>query len=65
MTNIDILLKDAVERDCSDIHITVGRPPMIRKNGMMVPLEGYPVLSPEDTRLIATQILDNTEKEVS
>lgn len=62
MTNIDILLKDAVERNCSDIHITVGRPPTIRKNGMMVPLEGYPVLSPEDTRLIATQILDNAEK---
>ena len=39
MINIDTLLKDAVEKNCSDIHITVGRPPMIRKNGMMVPLQ--------------------------
>lgn len=60
--HIDLLLTDAVEKQCSDIHITVGRPPMIRKNGIMVPIEGYPELTPEDTRLMTTQILDSEDK---
>lgn len=63
MINIEELLTSAVEKNCSDIHITVSRPPMIRKNGIMVSLEGYPVLTSEETSLIVDQLLeDNAEK---
>lgn len=60
--HIDLLLADAVEKQCSDIHITVGRPPMIRKNGSMIPIEGYPDLTPEDTSLMVSQIIVSTDK---
>lgn len=60
--HIDLLLADAAEKQCSDIHITVGRPPMIRKNGSMIPIEGYPDLTPEDTSLMVAQIIENTDK---
>lgn len=60
--HIDRVLSEAVQRSCSDIHITVGRPPMIRKNGSMTPLEGYGDLTPEDTRLLVSQITGSSEK---
>lgn len=41
--NIDDLLKMAVERHASDLHITVGRPPVIRIEGELVDLDFEPL----------------------
>ena len=52
----DILIK-AVERGASDIHFTVGMPPISRIDGALVPLaEGK--LLPDDTKTIAYEILN-------
>src|SRR6187551_359480 len=36
------LLRSAVEHGASDVHIKFGQPPVIRHDGMLLPLEGYP-----------------------
>lgn len=54
--NINDLLKQAVERGASDLHITVGVPPMIRLDGLLTPLTETP-LKPENTRQLVEQIL--------
>ena len=36
----DILL-EVLERKASDLHITVGTPPMVRVRGRLTPMEGY------------------------
>jgi twitching motility protein PilT len=46
----------------SDLHLTAGSPPMVRERGRLRPLEGYPVLSPQDTREIVYSILTNDQR---
>ena len=58
----DVLL-EVVERRASDLHLTVGAPPMIRVRGRLTPLEGYPVLTPTDTREIVYSILSNAQRQ--
>ncbi|GAB6164446.1 type IV pilus twitching motility protein PilT [Thermostilla marina] len=45
---IDKLLQTVINRKASDLHITVGQPPVLRLDGRMVRLETK-VLEPEDT----------------
>ncbi len=52
------VLKSAVEQGCSDVHIVVGKPPMMRKNGEVKPIDAaLPVLSGEDTKGLIYSIL--------
>jgi len=46
--NMDRLLQACYEQDASDIHLTVGRPPVFRLHGRLRPLETK-VLGPDDT----------------
>jgi twitching motility protein PilT len=47
---VDSLLKTAVDREASDLHLRAGAPPVLRVNGALVPLDnGQGTLSPEDT----------------
>ena len=48
--NIEDLLRTAVSRQASDIHLRAGAPPMLRIDGHMQYME-LPMLSPEKTRL--------------
>jgi len=45
--NLDALLADAVRLGASDIHLKVGRPPIVRRDGAVSPLGGYPELADE------------------
>jgi len=45
---IDKLLHTVVKRDASDLHLTVGQPPVLRVHGRLKRLETK-VLEPEDT----------------
>ena len=36
--DITTILTQAMERKASDIHLTVGKPPMVRLSGKLVPL---------------------------
>jgi len=47
---VDSLLKAAVEREASDLHLRAGAPPVLRVNGTLVPLDnGQGTLNREDT----------------
>src|SRR5881409_4007922 len=42
------LLRHAVELGASDIHLKVGLPPILRRDGALSPLEEWPILSDKD-----------------
>ena len=42
------LLKRAVELGASDIHLKVGLPPILRRDGALSPLEEYAILTDKD-----------------
>ncbi|HQA51165.1 MAG TPA: type IV pili twitching motility protein PilT, partial [Syntrophomonadaceae bacterium] len=55
---LDSLLKQAVAREASDIHLAPGNPAMIRVNTRLTPLNDT-VLSAADTENMALRILGN------
>ncbi|MDQ7822118.1 MAG: type IV pilus twitching motility protein PilT [Candidatus Eremiobacteraeota bacterium] len=59
---MDDLLKVTVERNASDLHLTVGLPPMLRVSGRLVPTE-YARLMPDDTKRLVYSILNDKQKE--
>lgn len=61
--HIDDILRMAIERKASDIHLTVGLPPMMRLDGEVEPLP-YTILEAEDTRRLVYDTLtdDHIEK---
>jgi twitching motility protein PilT len=52
---IDKLLHTVVQRKASDLHITVGQPPVLRIDGHLIRLETK-VLEPEDTTSLMKSI---------
>ncbi|MHC9541315.1 MAG: type IV pilus twitching motility protein PilT [Vulcanimicrobiota bacterium] len=44
------ILKNAVEARASDIHLVIGRHPMVRLTGTLVPLKEFPILEPDMTQ---------------
>jgi Tfp pilus assembly ATPase PilU len=59
---MDELLKLTVERGASDLHLTVGLPPMLRISGKLIPTE-YRRLMPDDTKRLVYSILNDKQKE--
>ncbi|MFY9234499.1 MAG: type IV pilus twitching motility protein PilT [Fimbriimonadaceae bacterium] len=61
--HLDDILRLAIERKASDIHLTVGMPPMVRLDGELAPLP-YQILSPPDTRRLIYETLtdENLQK---
>src|SRR5947199_4404768 len=57
------VLLEVVHRRASDLHLTAGAPPMVRMRGRLSPLEGYPALTPTDTREIVYSILSNAQRQ--
>lgn len=55
--NITDLVNIGMEKQASDIHITVGMPPTLRVNGELLMLEGKK-LSPQDTEALVHEVLD-------
>jgi twitching motility protein PilT len=58
----DVLL-EVIDRRASDLHITAGAPPTVRVRGRLAPMEGYPVLTPNDTREIVYSILSEGQRQ--
>src|SRR3954451_9231626 len=58
----DILI-EVIKQKASDLHLTPGAPPMIRKKGSLVALEGMPKLTPTDTREIIYAILNSSQRQ--
>ena len=59
---MDELLRITVERGASDLHLTVGLPPVLRINGSLVATE-YSRLTPEEGKRLVYSILNDKQKE--
>jgi twitching motility protein PilT len=59
MARIDAFLKLGREQGCSDIHFTVGLPPLVRLDGQLTPLK-YRDLNKEEVTSIVREILDES-----
>ncbi len=61
--NIDDLLKIAVERGASDLHLKVGNHPVLRVNGLLHPLVELKRLMQENTIAMAFAMMNEAQKE--
>ncbi len=61
--HINDLLKIAVERKASDLHVKVGAHPIIRVDGELIPLVDLKRLMQEDTIAMAFSIMSSRQKE--
>ena len=60
--DLDELLKYAVEYRASDLHLTVGRPPMVRISGRLIP-SGYETeLGPDEVKALIYSVLTDDQK---
>ena len=62
MARIDSFLKLGKEQLCSDIHLTVGLPPLVRLDGELIPLK-YRSLTSEEAAGLIDEILPETQKQ--
>jgi twitching motility protein PilT len=62
--DLDALLTRAVQSGATDIHLKFGRPPFVRRDGEMVPLEGFNAVSGQDLEtILAALTAVNRQKE--
>jgi len=59
---VDELLKIAIERDASDLHLKSGNHPIIRVHGTLIPLTGFPRLTAKDTQELGDQLMADHQK---
>ncbi len=60
--HIDDLLRLMIERNGSDLHITVGSPPGVRQRGELMAIDGYRPLSPRDTQEMILGLLSEEQR---
>lgn len=61
---IEKLLEEVVKQDASDLHLTVGVPPMIRVDGSLKPIANIaPLTGPEVEKLIFS-VVDEVQKDI-
>lgn len=61
---IEILLEEVIKRKASDLHLQVGLPPMLRVDGLLLPVSGADVLTEETVELLIFAILDEDQKQI-
>jgi twitching motility protein PilT len=59
--DIRVLLTKMIELGASDVHIVVGAPPMVRMDGKVDPMPGYPILKAEDTQDIIYTVMNEDQ----
>ncbi|MBS3957431.1 MAG: PilT/PilU family type 4a pilus ATPase [Clostridiales bacterium] len=60
--HIDDLLRLMIDRNGSDLHVSVGSPPGIRLRGEIVPVENTKVLEPRDTTEMILSLLSEDQR---
>lgn len=56
------ILKTAVSKGASDIHIVIGKPPVIRERGEVKTLDEFPVITAEESRKLIYSILYDAQR---
>ncbi|HPW47954.1 type IV pilus twitching motility protein PilT [Candidatus Saccharibacteria bacterium] len=67
MTNqprIEVLLEEVVKKKASDLHLQVGKPPILRVDGALKPISGAEVLDEEALENLIFAILDEDQKQI-
>jgi twitching motility protein PilT len=64
VNSIDELLEHMVARNASDLHVTVGTPPVVRVRGEVQRLDEYAPLSAEDSQQILYRILSSEQQKL-
>ncbi|MDZ4169977.1 MAG: PilT/PilU family type 4a pilus ATPase [Coriobacteriia bacterium] len=62
MAEIDALLKYMADLGSSDLHVKAGSPPAVRLNGKLVVISEMDPLSPEQTHMLATGMMDELQQ---
>jgi len=62
MARIDAFLKLGAAQGCSDVHLAVGVPPMLRMNGELMPIK-FRDLAEAELESYVTEILSNSQRE--
>jgi twitching motility protein PilT len=62
--NITDLLKATIEGGASDLHLKAGKPPKMRVDGRLTPVEGAPSLSGEAAQALALSIMNDRQKDL-
>src|SRR2546428_12787656 len=62
-TNVDDLLRRAVENKASDLHLKVGNHPYLRVDGLLAPLTDVPRIPPEEMLSMAFSMMTNRQKQ--
>jgi twitching motility protein PilT len=63
MVAIDDILRTALDREASDIHLKVNAPPFLRRFGQLGPDDSFPSLSEQDLRDVIAQMADEKQRE--
>lgn len=62
--NINQLLELTVQRNASDLHLSVGFPPMLRVHGELFPIPGEASVTPQQIEGIIASMINTTQKEI-
>lgn len=57
------LLAQVAEQNASDLHLSVGKPPTLRIDGRLIPIEEEEVLSPDSVKELVLALLTDAQKE--
>src|SRR5215211_3198261 len=62
--DLNDLLLGAVKAGATDVHLKLGRPPILRRDGSLTPLENWNAITPADLEsVVATVTATNRQKE--
>ncbi|MEI6053925.1 MAG: type IV pilus twitching motility protein PilT [Candidatus Saccharibacteria bacterium] len=61
---IESLLEEVIRKKASDLHIQVGLPPMLRIDGVLVPIMGIPELDEPTVETLVFTILDQDQRQI-
>jgi twitching motility protein PilT len=61
---VEVLLEEVVKKKASDLHLQVGLPPVLRIDGVLVPVGGADPLNDEAIEALIFAILDEDQKQI-
>lgn len=61
---IETLLEEVVKRKASDLHLQVALPPMLRVDGVLLPVSGTSTLNDEEVEALIFAVLDDEQKQI-
>ena len=61
---IETLLEEVVKLNASDLHLSVGAPPTLRIDGLLVPVTGTDILTETEVERLIYAVVDDVQKDI-